>query len=62
MDTTFFLLVIKITIYFLAFCIVLGLIEPWRALWWAERQNRLLVLKYYGIPLVLLIIVLLMVD
>jgi len=28
--------------------LALGLISPWRALWWMSKQNRLLVLKYYG--------------
>jgi len=34
--------------------VIIGLYSPWRMLWWMSRQNRLLVLKYYGIPLVVL--------
>ncbi len=35
--------------------IILGLISPWRALWWMSKQNRFLVLKYYGGLLILLL-------
>ena len=31
---------------------VIGLFRPFRVLWWMETKNRLKVLVYYGIPLV----------
>jgi hypothetical protein len=30
------------------FTIIAGLIQPWWVLWWMSKQNRMLVLKYYG--------------
>ena len=30
-----------------------GLIRPWYALWWSAQENRLMVLRYYGIPFVI---------
>ena len=36
--------------YILSACLTLvGLIWPWYALWWSPRQNRLMVIKYYGL-------------
>ena len=28
--------------------LLMGLFKPWIALWWMPRQNRLLVIKWYG--------------
>ncbi|KOF04035.1 hypothetical protein AWW67_02710 [Roseivirga seohaensis] len=48
----------EVTLKFLigtaALAVMIGLYSPWRMLWWMSKQNRLLVLKYYGIPLVVL--------
>ncbi|WP_421977726.1 hypothetical protein [Roseivirga seohaensis] len=48
----------EVTLKFLigtaALSVIIGLYSPWRMLWWMSKQNRLLVLKYYGLPLVIL--------
>jgi len=51
---------LKILLAFFMICTCIGLIKPWMPLWWMERQNRLLVLKYYGIPAAILGLVLLL--
>ena len=39
-----------------AFMILCGLIWPWWVLWFMYRQNRLMVLQYYGTLMVFLLI------
>lgn len=33
----------------LMLALLAGLIQPWWVLWWTSHQNRVKVLKYYGI-------------
>ncbi|WP_157716061.1 hypothetical protein [Roseivirga echinicomitans] len=49
--------VLKFLISVAALSVIIGLYSPWRMLWWMSRQNRLLVLKYYGVPLVILLLI-----
>ena len=37
---------------FLTFSTIIGLWRPWVVLWWLPRQNRLMVLKWYGLSAV----------
>ena len=36
---------------------LLGLYKPWLSLWWLDRQNRKMVIKYYGLPAIVLFLV-----
>lgn len=38
------------------FTLIMGMIQPWWVLWWTSKQNRILVLKYYGLPLLFLVV------
>ena len=43
-------IVVQILFYLFGALLVAGLIQPWWVLWWMSHQNRLKVLKYYGVP------------
>ncbi|GEM_PF-2313851 len=51
----FMKLILELLIGFMGFTVLMGLIQPWWVLWWTSKQNRMLVLKYYGIPWLLLL-------
>jgi hypothetical protein len=42
-------LLLLVVLLLSAFLTILGLFYPWYALWWSPVQNRLMVIKYYGI-------------
>jgi hypothetical protein len=33
---------------------IAGLVKPWWVLWWKERNHRMMVLQHYGLPAILL--------
>jgi len=39
---------------------IAGLIRPWWALWWSDHQTRLKVIGYFGIPAIILSLVLIL--
>jgi hypothetical protein len=47
----------SIGIYTCLFILIIGIYKPWVALWWMEKQNRKLVLAYYGTSLIILILI-----
>ncbi|MCC5927757.1 MAG: hypothetical protein JJU28_00795 [Cyclobacteriaceae bacterium] len=50
------LLFVNILFWLCVLALVLGMIQPWWVFWFLDRQNRLMVLKYYGSLVVLLMI------
>ncbi|MFZ9981353.1 MAG: hypothetical protein ACO3FI_04900 [Cyclobacteriaceae bacterium] len=44
-----FRLLLLVVMILSTFLTLLGLFYPWYALWWSPVENRLMVLKYYGI-------------
>ena len=42
--------IVQILFYLFTTLLVAGLIQPWWVLWWMNHQNRMKVLKYYGVP------------
>jgi len=51
--------IIQIAFYLFSALLLAGLIQPWWVLWWMSHQNRIKVLKYYGVPCLVLGILLL---
>lgn len=48
--------VLKYLILLFSLLLLAGLYKPWWVLWWMARQNRKKVLRYYGIPLTILLL------
>lgn len=48
---------LKIMMLMAASALILGFIRPVYVLWFLHRNNRLLVLKYYGLPTLILSLV-----
>jgi len=48
-------LIASILLAFFGFSLLIGLFyRPWVVLWWMEKQNRIRVILYYGIPFLIL--------
>lgn len=52
-----FISITSIGIYTCLLILIIGIYKPWVALWWMEKQNRKLVLVYYGTSLIILILI-----
>ena len=50
---------IKFFFWIYGSCLLLGLIKPWWVLWWYDSANRYRVLRVYGIPFIILCLILL---
>lgn len=46
--------IIQIAFFTASVLLLAGLIQPWWVLWWMSHQNRVKVLKYYGVPWLIL--------
>ena len=46
------IIIVQILFYGFSLLLIAGLIQPWWVLWWMSHQNRMKVLKYYGVPCV----------
>lgn len=51
-----FLIILKLITYAAAIGLIAGLYNPVLVLWWCARQNRKMVLNYYGLTLTVCLI------
>ncbi len=49
------MITLKFLLALSTFLLLLGLYKPWRVLWWMSAKNRLTVLKYFGVPWLILL-------